>query len=168
MSDEQQEEIKKAVEEVVQPSLEEKLADLEDRNLRLLAEMENMRQRFEKERADALKFGAQRFALDVLSAADTLDIALQSIHQNVDPKTIVVGIEMVQKELNSAFERNHVQKFASIGEVFDPQKHDAMFEIEEGDHPVNAVVKEIKPGYIMHGRLLRPAIVGVKKEKSND
>lgn len=164
MTEEEELEIKET-EEVAPPSLDEKIAILEDRNLRLMAEMENMRQRFEKERAEALKFGAQRFAVDILSAADTLDMALQSIHQNVDPKTIVVGIEMVQKEIQSAFERNHIQKFVSIGEVFDPQKHDAMLEIEEGDHPANTVVQEIKSGYTMHGKLLRPAMVGVKKDK---
>ncbi|MEK7654857.1 MAG: nucleotide exchange factor GrpE [Pseudomonadota bacterium] len=162
MTNEEQLETKE-VEEVAPPSLEEKIAALEDRNLRLMAEMENMRQRFEKERADALKFGAQRFAGDILSAADTLDMALQTIHQNVAPKTIVVGIEMVQKEIQSAFERNHIQKFASIGEVFDPQKHDAMLEVQEGDAPANTIVKEIKSGYTMHGKLLRPAMVGVKK-----
>jgi molecular chaperone GrpE len=149
--------------EVTPPSLEEKLAALEDRNLRLMAEMENLRQRSEKERAETLKFGVSRFAVDILSAADTLDMALQSIHQNADPKTIVVGIEMVQKELQSAFERHHIQRFSSIGEIFDPQKHDAMLEIEEGDHPANTVVQEIKPGYTIHGKLLRPAMVGVKK-----
>ena len=163
MIDEEQVEAQETEEKAVQPSLEEKLAALEDRNLRLIAEMENMRQRFEKERADVIKFGAQRFALDILPAVDTLDMALQSIHQNVDPKTIVVGIEMVQKDLNSAFERHHIQKFASVGEIFDPQKHDAMLEIEEGDEPANTVVREIKSGYIMHGKLLRPAMVGVKK-----
>lgn len=163
MTEEEQTEIKES-EAVVQPSWEEKITTLEDRNLRLMAEMENMRQRFEKERSEALKFGAQRFALDILSAADTLDMALQSIHQTVDPKTIVVGIEMVQKELQNAFERHHIQKFCSIGETFDPQKHDAMLEIEEGDEPANTVVKEIKSGYIMHGKLLRPAVVGVKKD----
>lgn len=163
MTEEEQLETK-AVEEVAPPSLEEKIAALEDRNLRLMAEMENMRQRFEKERAEALKFGAQKFAGDILSAADTLDMALQSIHQNVDPQTIVVGIEMVQKEIQSAFERNHIQKFVSIGEVFDPQKHDAMLEIEADDAPANTIVKEIKSGYVMHGKLLRPAMVGVKKD----
>lgn len=163
MTEEEQVETQ-TTEEIAPPSLEEKLAALEDRNLRLIAEMENMRQRFERERAEALKFGAQRFALDILSAADTLGMALQTIHQNVDPKTIVVGIEMVQKEIQSAFERNHIQKFSSIGEIFDPQKHDAMLEVEEGDEPTNTVVKEIKPGYTMHGKLLRPAMVGVKKK----
>jgi molecular chaperone GrpE len=162
MTEEEQLETKE-VEEVAPPSLEEKIAALEDRNLRLMAETENMRQRFEKERGDALKFGAQRFAQDILSAADTLDMALQSIHENVDPKTIVVGIEMVQKEIQNAFERNHIQKFSSMGEVFDPQKHDAMLEVEEGDAPANTIVKEIKSGYTMHGKLLRPAMVGVKK-----
>jgi molecular chaperone GrpE len=152
------------IEEFSEPSLEEKIATLEDRNLRLIAEMENMRQRFEKERSEALKFGAQRFALDILSAADTLDMALQTIHQNVDPKTIVVGIEMVQKEIQNAFEHNHVKKFTSVGEVFDPQKHDAILEIEEGDYPANTIVKEIKSGYTIHGKLLRPAMVGVKKD----
>lgn len=154
------------IEEIPEPSLEEKIATLEDRNLRLIAEMENMRQRFEKERSEALKFGAQRFALEILSAADTLDMALQTIHQNVDPKTIVVGIEMVQKEIQNAFEHNHIKKFASVGEVFDPQKHDAILEVEEGDYPANTIVKEIKPGYTMHGKLLRPAMVGVKKNNN--
>lgn len=163
-------------EEILQPeqdeekelSLEDQLKALKDHNLRLLADLENARQRFEKERVDALKFGAQRFAADILSVADTLDMALQSIRQGVDPKTVIVGIEMVQKEIHNVFDRHYVKKFDSMGQVFDPQKHEAMLEVEEGDAEPNTVVREIKPGYTMHDKLLRPAMVGVKTVSSEN
>ena len=146
-----------------EPTAEQKIAILEDKNLRLVAEMENMRVRFEKERADALKFGAERFAADIITAVDTLDMALQSIQQNAEPKMIVTGIEMVQKELLNIFERHHIKKFKSLGESFDPQKHDAMMEVTEGNELDDTIVREIKPGYTMYGKLLRPAAVAVKK-----
>lgn len=156
-------EIQENIEENNFLDLEVKLKETEERNLRLMADIENMRQRFEKDRTEALRFGIQRFAEDILSVADILEMALKSIQQGDNVKTVVAGIEMIQKELDQIFERNHIKKLKSVGEVFDPQKHDALIEITEGDAKENTIVQEIKPGYMLHEKLLRPAAVGVKK-----
>ena len=148
--------------------LQEEIRSLKEDKIRVLAEMENLRKRFDREKIDSIKYGSVNFARDILSPGDNLERALSAINQEEDhPQSIrnlIEGLKMVQKELSSALEKNGISKINSINEKFDPNLHQAMMEIERDDIEEGIVVQEIQTGYMMHDRLLRPAMVGVSKK----
>ena len=143
---------------------------LKEEKLRLLAEMENLRKRFEREKIDLIKFSSINLIREILSPGDNLDRALASIPKNemLPPsiKNLVEGLKMVQKEFSTILEKNGVKKIDSINKKFDHNYHQAMMEIETEVADEGIVVQEIQPGYIMYDRLLRPAMVGVSKKPS--
>ena len=143
---------------------------LKEEKLRLLAEMENLRKRFEREKIDLIKFGSINLIREILSPGDNLERALASIPKNEklsqSIKNLVEGLKMVQKEFSTVLEKNGVKKIDSINKKFDHNYHQAMMEIEKEDVAEGTVVQEIQPGYIMNDRLLRPAMVGVSKKSS--
>jgi molecular chaperone GrpE len=148
--------------------LEAELARLKDQLLRTLAEGENMRRRAEREREDTSKYAASKFAGDVVPAADNLRRALDSIPADAKAaegplKTLVAGIELTERELLAALAKHGVQKIDPAGEKFDYNRHQAMFEVENTGQPAGTVVQVLQAGYVMHDRLLRPALVGVAK-----
>ena len=153
---------------------EEKLLNevtiLKEEKLRLLAEMENFRKRFEREKIDLIKFSSINLIREILSPGDNLERALAAIPKDEklpQPiKNLVEGLKMVQKEFSTILEKNGVKKIDSINKKFDHNYHQAMMEIEKEDVGEGTVVQEIQPGYIMHDRLLRPAMVGVSKKSS--
>jgi molecular chaperone GrpE len=149
-------------------ALEAELANLRDERLRALAEVENVRRRGMKEKEDAGKFAIAGFARDLLTVADNLRRALEAIPAEVRGhdmvKTIVTGIEMTRKELDSAFSKNQVAEVQAIGHTFDPNLHQAMVEIDNSGKPAGTIVQVYQAGYILAGRLLRPALVGVAKQ----
>jgi molecular chaperone GrpE len=156
------------------PSAEERAAQLEgeltetkDRLLRALAETENVRRRTERERADASKYGAGTLAKDLLNVADNLRRALDSVpaDQVADERTrtLIEGVAATERELLAAFERNGIRRVDPLGERFDHNLHQAIFEVENSGRPAGTVVQVLQPGYVMHDRLLRPAMVGVAK-----
>ena len=152
--------------------LKEEIRSLRDDKIRALAEMENLRKRFDREKIDSIKYGSVNFARDILLPGDNLERALSAINQEEDHpqsiKNLIEGLKMVQKEFFSALEKNGISKINSINEKFDPNLHQAMMEIERDDIDEGIVVQEIQTGYMMHDRLLRPAMVGVsKKSKQN-
>jgi molecular chaperone GrpE len=143
-------------------------ADLKDQLLRALAETENVRRRLQREKEEGVKYAAAGFAKDMLSVADNLRRALDSAEPDAlgesEPlKTLHNGVEMVERELVTVFERAGIKRIAPVGEKFDHDYHQAMFEVPGTDHPNGTVVELLQPGYVMHGRLLRPALVGVAK-----
>lgn len=149
--------------------LEAELADLKDKSLRALADAENTRRRAQREVADARKFAAGNFAKDLLNVSDNLRRALDSVPQaqrEADEhfKTLAEGVEMVEKELISVFSKHGITRIEPLGEPFDHAHHQAMFEIESADQPVGTIVQLLQPGYLLHDRLLRPAMVAVAKE----
>lgn len=149
-------------------ALEADLAAANDRMLRLMAEAENIRRRSERDREDTLKFAASGLAKDLLNVADNLHRALAAVPEELRSgdeaaKNFVVGVEMTEKELLGAFEKHGIQQILPLGEKFDYDKHQAMFELENTGQPPGTVVEMMQPGYIMHDRLLRPAMVGVAK-----
>ena len=148
--------------------LQEEIRSLKEDKIRVLAEMENLRKRFDREKIDSIKYGSVNFARDILSPGDNLERALSAINQEEDhPQSIrnlIEGLKMVQKELSSALEKNGISKINSINEKFDPNLHQAMMEVERNDIDEGVVVQEIQTGYMMHDRLLRPAMVGVSKK----
>ena len=143
---------------------------LKEEKLRLLAEMENLRKRFERDKIDFIKFSSINLIREILSPGDNLERALAAIPKEEklpQPiKNLVEGLKMVQKEFSTILEKNGVKKIDSINKKFDHNYHQAMMEIEKEDVGEGTVVQEIQPGYIMHDRLLRPAMVGVSKKPS--
>ena len=152
-------------------SSEEKLKSTEDKLLRTLAEMENQRRRFEKERQDAFEFGGFNFAKESLALLDNIDRAIMSfknddkLKNNKDLDKIIDGIEIVKKDLISIFIKNGIESIDSINKKFDPNFHQAMFEIEDNTKETGIIVQEVQKGYMMKDRLLRPSLVGVTKKK---
>ena len=160
-------------EESEEERLQEEVRALKEDKIRVLAEMENLRKRFDREKIDSIKYGSVNFARDILSPGDNLERALSAINQEEDHpqsiKNLIEGLKMVQKEFSSALEKNGISKINSMNEKFDPNLHQAMMEVERDDLDEGIVVQEIQTGYMMHDRLLRPAMVGVsKKSKENN
>ena len=155
---------------------EEKINDLEDKLTRTLAEMENQRRRFEKEKEDAFEYGGFSFARESLNLIDNFDRAKQSLENDekikgsdVLKKTLE-HLEIVKKDLISIFKKNNIEEIAAIGKKLDPNFHQAMMEIEDNNKESGTIVQEIQKGYKMKDRLLRPSLVCVAKkaEKSNE
>ena len=160
-------------EESEEERLQEEVRTLKEDKIRVLAEMENLRKRFDREKIDSIKYGSVNFARDILSPGDNLERALSAINQEEDHpqsiKNLIEGLKMVQKEFSSALEKNGISKINSMNEKFDPNLHQAMMEVERDDLDEGIVVQEIQTGYMMYDRLLRPAMVGVsKKPKQNN
>jgi molecular chaperone GrpE len=149
-------------------ALEAELAEAKDRLLRALAETENIRRRAQRERDDAQKYGVTSFAKDLLSAADNLRRALDSLPEAevADERTgaLLTGVAATERELLSVFERHGIRRIDPNGERFDHNFHQAIFEAENTGQPGGTVVEVLQPGYLLHDRLLRPAMVGVAKE----
>jgi len=139
------------------------IADLKDKVLRTMAEMENLRRRTEREREDAVKYAAGKFAKDILSVADNLRRALDAVAASADPavRNLASGVEATERELLSVFERHGIKRIEALGARFDPNLHQAMFEIPDPSQPAGTVVQVAMPGYLIGDRLLRPAMVGV-------
>jgi molecular chaperone GrpE len=161
---EEEEGIKESEEDI----LKEEIKLLKEEKIRVLAEMENLRKRFEREKVDSIKYGSVNFARDILSPGDNLERALSAINEEEEHpqsiKNLIEGLLMVKKELSTALEKNGITKIDSLDKKFDPNLHQAMMEIENNDLDEGVVVQEIQTGYMMHDRLLRPAMVGVSKK----
>ncbi len=161
--------------EVNEPSksldeLEAKISELKDQLLRTVADSENLRKRLEREKEQTRKFGIANFAKDLLSIADNLGRALDAAPTKEDVEdqaleNLVLGIQMTEQELQKAFENNNVRKIDPLGEKFDYNFHQAMFEVEETDKEPGIVVQVLQPGYAIDDRILRPAMVGVAAAK---
>ena len=159
--------------EIKEETAEEKLKKIQDRLLRTLADMENQRRRFEKEKQEAFEFGGFNFARETLSLLDNIDRAVTSfkndekLKNNKDLDKIIEGIEIVKNDLISTFKKNGIQMIECINKKFDPYFHQAILEIEDDVKDPGIVVQEIQKGYMMKDRLLRPSMVGVTKKKEN-
>ncbi len=144
-------------------------AEYKDRLLRTLAEMENLRKRTEREVADARVYGIASFAREVLAVADNMHRALSTIGPEVreggdaQVKALIEGVELTERELLKALEKSGVKKFSPQGEKFDPNLHQAMFEMETTEGPPGYVAQVIQAGYMIGDRVLRPAMVAVSK-----
>ena len=148
--------------------LQAEKADLQDKLLRALAETQNMRRRAQQDVERERKFGIERFAKDILSVADNLGRALAALPADpatLDPalKNVIVGVQATEREFLSALERHGVTRIEALGKPFNAEFHQAMMEIEDKSVPAGTVVQELIPGYLIAGRLLRAAMVGVSK-----
>ena len=150
---------------------EDKLKAIEEKLLRAMAETENQRRRFEKERQEAFEFGGFNFARESLSLLDNIDRAIDSfkndetLKNNKDLDKIIEGIEIVKKDLVSIFKKNSIEVIECLNKKFDPNFHQAMLDIEDNTKESGTVIQEIQKGYMMKDRLLRPSLVGVTKKR---
>ena len=158
---------KKAEAKEISP--EEKIIELEDKLTRSFAELENQRRRFEKEKDEAFDYGGMVFARDALNLLDNLERSKQSINndQNLDEnskKKIMDHIEIILNDTLTIFKKNDIVPIVSINEKLDPNKHQAMMEIEDDSKEPGTIVQEIQKGFMLKDRLLRPSLVGVSKK----
>jgi molecular chaperone GrpE len=150
-------------------ALTKDVADAKDKMLRTLAEMENLRKRTQREVVDARTYGIAAFARDVLDIADNLQRALDAVpleaREAADPglKALIEGVEITERSLHKTLEKNGVQKIEPLGEKFDPNFHQAMYEVPDSTVPSGTVVQVIQAGYTIGERILRPALVAVTK-----
>ena len=157
----------------------EKIKELEDKLTRNLAEMENQRRRFEKEKEDAFDYGGFAFARETLNLIDNLERSKKSLEnddslKNSDAlKKTLDHLEIIHKDILSIFKKNSIESISSINKKLDPNLHQAMMEIEDDEKEPGTIIQEIQKGFTMKDRLLRPALVGVskkseKKENKNE
>jgi molecular chaperone GrpE len=150
-------------------TLTKESAEYKDRLLRTLADMDNLRKRTEREIADSRTYGIQNFARDILAVADNMDRALSALDAELREKAdaatkaLLDGVELTERELHKVLEKHGVRKFEPLGEKFDPNLHQAMFEVPDPSRPAGAVAQVMQPGYMIGERVLRPALVGVAK-----
>src|SRR6266849_1199688 len=150
-------------------ALAKEVAEARDKMLRTLAEMENLRKRTSREVADARVYGISGFARDVLDIADNLQRALDAVpadtRASADPglKALIEGVELTERSLLNALEKNGVKKFDPSGEKFDPNFQQAMYEVPDPSVPAGTVVQVVQAGYMIGERVLRPALVGIAK-----
>ena len=149
--------------------LKEESAAFKDRLLRTAADMENLRKRAEREKAEATLYAATNFARDLLSVADNMSRALAAMSEDDKDaadeatKNLLTGIELTEKELLNIFQRYGIRRVETVGYKFDPNLHQALFELPTSEHPPGTVVQEMQSGFAIGERCLRPAMVGVAK-----
>ena len=150
-------------------SLDRELAETKDRLLRTLADMDNMRKRTEREVADARVYGISNFARDILGVADNMHRAMAALDDELrakadEPtKVLLEGVELTERELMNVLEKHGVKRIEPLGQKFDPNRHQAMYEIEDASVPAGTVVQVMQAGYLIGERMLRPALVAVAK-----
>ena len=152
--------------------LKEEIESLKDQRLRAVAELENFRKRAEKDQSDALKYGITNFAKEIINIGDNIERAKSSISEEVRSnesiKSVVDGLDLIAQSTMATFEKIGIKKIESINQKFDHNLHQAMMEIEKNDCEPGTIVQELIPGYTLHDRLLRPAMVGVSKKSQEN
>ena len=166
-----QEEAEISPEDLIE-KLNEEITDLKDQRLRAIAELENFRKRAEKDQSDALKYGISNFAKEIINIRDNIERAQSSISDeaknNEAIKSVIEGIDLIAQSVVSTFEKIGIKKIDSLNEKFDHNLHQAMMEIENDELDPGTIVQELIPGYTLHDRLLRPAMVGVSKNSKKN
>jgi molecular chaperone GrpE len=158
-----------AASEPAQPDPVAVAIELRDRLLRSLADMDNLRKRTDREVADSRVYGISSFARDVVGVADNMRRALDAVAPELRAgaeagvRALIDGLELTERELLKALEKNGVRQFTPQGEKFDPNLHQAMYEVPDATVPAGSVVQVVQPGYMIGERVLRPALVGVSK-----
>jgi molecular chaperone GrpE len=153
-------------------ALREETAILKDKMLRLAADMDNLRKRAEREKAEATLYAATNFARDLLSVADNMGRAIAAVpaesRDNTDEavKNLLAGVEVTERELLNVFQRYGIRRIEAVGQKFDPNMHQAMFEVPDSGEAPGTVVQELQAGYAIGERCLRPSLVGVAKASS--
>ena len=150
-------------------TIEEKLKETEDKLTRSYAELENQRRRYDKEKEEAYEYGGMALAKECLNLTDNLErsklsiISDESLEKSNKDK-IIEHLDIIYKDILSIFKKNQIDEISALGKKLDPNKHQAMLEIEDAEKEQGIVVQEIQKGFTLKGRLLRPSLVGVSKK----
>jgi len=175
VTSEQSKDDEKSKEEEVELTPEDKIKELEEKLARTLAEMENQRRRFEKEKDDAFEYGGFSFARESLNLIDNFDRAKQSLENDEKIKNsdllqkVLDHLDIIKKDLISIFKKNNIEEIIAVDKKLDPNLHQAMMEVEDDNKEPGTIVQEIQKGFKMKDRLLRPSLVAVsKKTEKND
>jgi len=158
--------------ELAEPALDKQISDLKDQLLRALADVENTRRRAQREKEDTAKYAITSFARDVLGVADNLSRALDAVPEETRAsseamQTLFQGVELTQRELQTTMDRHGISQISPLGEKFDHNFHQAMYEVESSDAEPGTVIQVAQLGYVIGERLLRPAMVGVSKKPAD-
>ena len=162
---------KENAEEAKELSLDEKIKELEEKIVRLYAEMENQRRRYDKEKDEAFEYGGFSFAKEALNLSDNLVRAKESLKNDETLKDqdilkkVISHLDIIYKDMLSIFKKNNIEPIKSIDQKLDPNLHQAMMEIEDNSKEPGTIVQEIQKGFLMKDRLLRPSLVGVSKKE---
>ena len=162
---------KENVEEAKELSLDEKIKELEEKIVRLYAEMENQRRRYDKEKDEAFEYGGFSFAKEALNLLDNLERSKESLNNDETIKDqdilkkVISHLDIIYKDMLSIFKKNNIEPIKSIDQKLDPNLHQAMMEIEDNSKEPGTIVQEIQKGFLMKDRLLRPSLVGVSKKE---
>jgi len=149
-------------------ALKQQLDEKQDRLLRALAETDNLRRRAQRDREDYLKYANEPLLRDLIPLLDNLDRAIEAARGRGDAAAVVEGVELVQREFRRVLERHGVTRYTALGEPFDPTRHEAVARVITADTAPNTIVSEQLPGYLLHGRVLRPALVAVAAAPDED
>lgn len=147
---------------------EKEKQDLYDRLLRSTADFDNFRKRVSREKDELIRYGNEKLARELLPVVDNFERALQQAENSPDNKALREGIEMILKQFITVLDKFGVKYFTSVGQPFDPNKHEAMVHQESSEHEENAVISEFQKGYYLHDKLLRPAMVVVAKKPAEN
>ena len=147
---------------------EKEKQDLYDRLLRSTADFDNFRKRVSREKDELIRYGNEKLARELLPVVDNFERALQQAENSADNKALREGIEMILKQFITVLDKFGVKYFTSVGQPFDPNKHEAMVHQESSEHEENAVISEFQKGYYLHDKLLRPAMVVVAKKPAEN
>jgi len=147
---------------------EKEAAENYDKYVRTVADLENYKKRAAKERADSIKYGNESLIKDILPFVDGLDRALQHAGNSSDFEALKKGLQLLQEQLLCALEKHGVQKIECTDKEFDPNIHDALYQTDSSAHEENKIIDELEKGYLLNGRLLRPAKVSVCKRSKTD
>ena len=170
VTSEQSKDDEKSKEEKVELTPEDKIKELEEKLTRTLAEMENQRRRFEKEKDDAFEYGGFSFARESLNLIDNFDRAKQSLENDEKIKNsdllqkVLDHLDIIKKDLISIFKKNNIEEIIAVDKKLDPNLHQAMMEVEDNNKEPGTIVQEIQKGFKMKDRLLRPSLVAVSKK----
>jgi molecular chaperone GrpE len=148
--------------------LRRQLDDKQDRLLRALAEADNIRRRAQRDRDDFVKYANESLLRDLLPVLDNLDRALESARATTAGGSVVTGVELIQRELLRVLERAGVTRYSAVGQPFDPTRHEAIARVVSTEAAPDTVVNETAPGYLLNGRVLRPALVAVAAAPDED
>ena len=154
--------------EVQVEALRRQLDDKQDRLLRALAEADNIRRRGQRDRDEYVKYANESLLRDLVPVLDNLDRALESARATAGPGSVVTGVELIQRELLRVLERAGVTRYSAVGQPFDPTRHEAIARIVSTEAAPDTVVNETAPGYLLNGRVLRPALVAVAAAPDED
>lgn len=146
---------------------EKEIQELHDQLLRTMADFENQKKRVHKEKENLMRYGNQRLALEILPVIDSFERAITQTNSTSNSHSVLEGIELILKQLFNALEKFGIRSFESIGQPFDPQKHEAMTHQETTEQAEDTVISEFQKGYFLHDRLLRPALVAVAKRPAS-